>query len=212
MGARYKGAQTGTLGAAGCFSFFPGKNLGCYGDGGLVTTNDEEIARLAVMIRNHGSVNKYENVISGYNSRLDTIQAAILLVKLKYLDRWNELRRQHAKRYREGLAPLGYTFPADSKDIQHSMNYFTLFVANGRDGLRDHLTNNNVSNGIYYPLPLHLQKVFSYLGYAQGDFPVSESFQDKILSLPMYPELTDIQIDAMIRIISGYNSLNKKGA
>ena len=206
MGAVYKNKKVGSMGSAGCFSFFPGKNLGCYGDGGLVATNDDDIAAKARLIRNHGSISKYEHILPGYNSRLSTIQAAILLAKLPSLDQGNDRRRKHAQSYREGLAPLGYSFPAENTYSKTSMNYFTFFVENGRDALQKHLTDNGIASGIYYPVSLHLQKVFEFLGYKKGDFPCAEQMQNKILSLPMYPELTEAQIKNILSIIKKYNN------
>lgn len=205
MGAGYKGKKAGAIGTVGCFSFFPGKNLGCYGDGGLVTTNDENVAERARKIRNHGSKSKYEHIMPGYNSRLDTIQAAILLVKLKHLDEWNERRRRHAQAYRDGLAPRGFSFPEGNSHSTTSMNYFTFIVEKGRDALRQYLTEQEIASGIYYPISLHLQKVFDFLGYKKGDFPVSEDLQDRILSLPMYPELTTSQIQHIIEVIAKWS-------
>lgn len=207
MGAVYKGKKAGAIGTVGCFSFFPGKNLGCYGDGGLLTTNDENVAERARKIRNHGSKSKYEHIMPGYNSRLDTIQAAMLLVKLKRLDEWNEQRRRHAQAYREGLAPLGFSFPEGNSHSMPSMNYFTFIVEKERDALRQYLTEQEIASGIYYPISLHLQKVFDFLGYKKGDFPVSEDLQDRILSLPMYPELVSSQVQHIIEVIGYKNKL-----
>jgi len=209
MGAVYKGNKAGAIGTVGCFSFFPGKNLGCYGDGGLVTTNDADIAEKVRIIRCHGSTSKYEHITSGYNSRLDTIQAAILLVKLKFLDEWNERRRLHAEVYRSGLSPLGYTFPEGNTYSLSSMNYFTFMVDTDRDKLRQHITDQGIATGIYYPISLHLQKVFDFLGYKKGEFPVSENLQERILSLPMYPELASSQIQNTVDTITSFKKINK---
>lgn len=202
MGAEYKGNKVGSLCAAGCFSFFPGKNLGCYGDGGLIVTQDAHIAEQARLLRNHGSRNKYEHIVSGYNSRLDTIQAAILLVKLRYLDQWNVMRRRHAESYKKALASLGYGSLREPANTVTSMNYFTCIVKQNRNTLQRFLTDHGIATGIYYPVSLHLQPLFKSLHYIQGDFPVAEEYQEKILSLPMYPELTNDQIEHIVEVIS----------
>ncbi|MFH1379819.1 MAG: DegT/DnrJ/EryC1/StrS family aminotransferase [bacterium] len=204
FGAEYKGKKAGSLGKAGCFSFFPGKNLGCYGDGGLVVTDDEQMAAKIKLLRNHGSKSKYEHIMPGYNSRLDTLQAAVLLIKLRYLDSWNKQRRACADIYRKNLAPLGFSFQKENEYSLSSMNYFTFIVERDRDKLQKHLEDNGIATGIYYPSSLHLQKVYAYLGYAQGDFPAAEMCQNKILSLPMYPELTEKQITRIVKVIASY--------
>lgn len=206
IGATYKGRKTCTLGHAGCISFFPGKNLGAYGDGGAVLTDDEQIARKIKMIRVHGSESKYKHVTLGINSRLDSLQAAILNVKLKYIDEWNEKRRQHARRYTEllrGLDPV--VFPFTPEYNTHTYHQFTLQVED-RSGLQTFLKEKGVATGIHYPIPLHLQPAFENLGYKKGDFPVSEQVAARVLSLPMYPELPQSHQDYVAEQIHAFYS------
>jgi len=201
LGAGYKGKKVGSIGDAGCLSFFPGKNLGCFGDGGMVVTSDAAVEEMAKMLRQHGSKKKYYHSIPGFNSRLDTIQAAILRVKLKYLDKWNEMRRKNAALYAELINKSNnnndvisaYTAPA----IEHSFNYYTIRI-NDRDKLQAKLNAANIGNMIYYPLSLHLQEVYADLGYKQGDFPVAEKAQREVISLPMFPELSFKQINEVV--------------
>jgi dTDP-4-amino-4,6-dideoxygalactose transaminase len=188
-GARYKGKRVGSLGHAAAFSFYPGKNLGGYGDGGIVVTSDQAVAKRLEMLRNYGQKEKYQHMFRGYNRRLDTIQAAILRVKLKHLDEWNEARRQHAKSYRRLLEQSGIVAPyavAESESVWH------LYVirTDQRDALKEHLASRGISAGIHYPIPIHLQPAYRDLGYQKGDFPVTEEYARQILSLPMYAELT----------------------
>ena len=193
-GTLYKGRPCGSIGTAGCFSFYPGKNLGAYGDGGLVATNDANLAERMRRLRNYGQRKKYEHTEKGLNARLDTIQAAILNVKLKYLQSWNEARARHAARYRAALAEAGVTV---QQQIPHSTHIFHLFMiaVDDRNALQAHLDRVGVQTGIHYPKPVHLQEAYADLGYRKGFFPVSEKMADRILSLPMFPELTDQQID-----------------
>jgi dTDP-4-amino-4,6-dideoxygalactose transaminase len=196
-GARYKGRRVGPLGRAGCFSFYPGKNLGAYGEGGAVVTNDREVARRLRLLRDHGSEQKYRHELVGYNFRLEGIQGAVLGVKLQYLDRWNELRREHATRYRELLAPH---VDAGSLKLQSEMPYaesvYHLFViqTDARDSLQRFLSSAGVQTGIHYPVPVHMQPAYASLGHKEGDFPVAESQARRLLSLPMFAELTERQI------------------
>lgn len=189
IGATYKDRQTCTLGDIGCISFFPGKNMGAYGDGGAVLTNDDEIAEKIRMIRVHGSASKYRHLLLGINSRLDSIQAAVLNVKLKYIDQWNAKRGQHAARYTEMLRELDdVVFPYTPDYNTHTYHQYTLQVFD-RTGLQNFLKEKGVATGIHYPIPLHLQPAFASLGYKEGDFPVSEQISSHVISLPMYPEL-----------------------
>jgi dTDP-4-amino-4,6-dideoxygalactose transaminase len=182
--------KAGSMGNAAAFSFYPGKNLGACGEGGAVTTHDEQIARKVRMLRDHGQARKYYHDLEGYNGRLDAIQAGMLTVKLRRLSAWNAQRREIAARYNELFAPLGELWIFPYSPI-HSTNNYHLYVVKvqNRDGLRDYLSEARVGTGIHYPIPLHLQKAYEYLGYAQGSFPVTEKVASEILSLPMYSHL-----------------------
>ena len=196
-GARYKGRRVGPLGRAGCFSFYPGKNLGAYGEGGAVVTNDKEVARRVRLLRDHGSEQKYRHEIVGYNFRLEGIQGAVLGVKLQHLDRWNALRREHAARYRELLAPLGASGAlALPEETPYAEGVYHLFVvqAEARDSLQRFLSAAGVQTGIQYPVPVHLQPAYAPLGHKEGDFPEAERQARRLLSLPMFAELTERQI------------------
>ncbi len=189
IGATYKGQKTGSMGNSSCLSFFPAKNLGAYGDAGAVLTNNDEFAEKIKMIRVHGSQSKYEHTLLGINSRLDSIQAAVINVKLKYIDKWNELRRKHAARYTELLSDIPeLVCPAIADENQHVFHQYTLLL-NDRFGLQNILRERGIATGIHYPIPLHLQPAFKILGYKENDFPISESVAKKVISLPIYPEL-----------------------
>ncbi|HZB46969.1 MAG TPA: DegT/DnrJ/EryC1/StrS family aminotransferase, partial [Pyrinomonadaceae bacterium] len=194
-GARYKGARVGPLARAGCFSFYPGKNLGAYGEGGAVVTNDAGVARRLRMLRDHGSEQKYRHELVGYNSRLEGIQGAVLNVKLKRLDDWNALRRRHAARYRELLAPLSgaLALPAEADYAEHVYHLFVVRT-DARDSLQRYLSAAGVQTGIHYPVPVHLQPAYAPLGHRGGDFPNAESQAKRVLSLPMFAELTEQQL------------------
>ncbi len=197
-GATYKGRPCGSLGSLGCFSFYPGKNLGAYGDGGLITTNDAFLAEHLRCLRNYGQKVKYAHVLKGVNSRLDTLQAAVLGVKLKHLPAWNAARQQHAAKYRELLQGCGdITFQTSSTYSSHVYHLFVIRTAH-RDGLQAHLNARGVQTGVHYPSPIHLQQAYQDLGYRQGDFPRAERLAAEMLSLPMYPELEDKQIAHVI--------------
>ncbi|MDI6812231.1 MAG: DegT/DnrJ/EryC1/StrS family aminotransferase [Desulfitobacteriaceae bacterium] len=200
IGAEYRGRRAGSLGHAGTFSFFPTKNLGGYGDGGMIVTDDNYLASELRMLRFHGCQTKYYHEKIGYNSRLDEIQAAILRVKLKYLDQWNEGRRQKAENYDQLLQALSLTLPGRdplAKPIYH------LYVlrTDRRQELMDKLTAAGIANAIYYPVPLHLQRAFRYLGYKEGDFPVAEKACREALAIPCYPELTPEQQETIASVI-----------
>jgi len=194
---RYNGAWKflGSIGTCGTFSFFPAKNLGAFGDGGLITTESEEIAERIKMLRNHGSKERYLYETEGFNSRLDTIQAAILKVRLKYVLKWTEMRNEVAQKYNKALKDI-CKVPVVKENCYHSFNYYTIRFKNKeeRDTIQNYLNKNEIANQIYYPISLHLQKAYKKLGYKKGDFPVCEKIQDEVLSLPMYPELTDEEI------------------
>lgn len=192
-GAEYKGEKVGSLGDVACFSFYPSKNLGACGDGGMVVTDDEELASRVKIIRNYGQKEKYFHDFIGYNSRLDEVQAAILRVKLNHLDRWNERRRENAKIYNE-LLPSTVETPVESKSVRHVYHLYVIKSEN-RGRLQKMLALRGISTGIHYPVPVHLQKAYSHLGHKKGDFAAAEVCADSILSLPMFPELTEAEIE-----------------
>jgi dTDP-4-amino-4,6-dideoxygalactose transaminase len=205
IGAKHKAKPVGSMGTSGCFSFFPSKNLGGAGDGGLVTTNDVDMAERLKLLRVHGSRRKYEYEIIGVNSRLDALQAAILRVKLSYLDRWTARRQHHADRYHQLFREHGLdrhiVLPQAPADCVHVYNQFTIRVRR-RDQLKDFLKQRRVPSEIYYPFPLHLQPAFANLGYKPGSLPHSEAAAAEVLSLPIYPELTDAQLQAVVAAIA----------
>ncbi len=204
--SEYKGKCAGSIGHTGCFSFFPAKNLGAYGDGGMILTADKETAERLKMLRNHGSRIKYHHSAIGCNSRLDEIQAAVLRVKLRYIQKWTESRRQIAERYNESLKDIvSLATPFKEEWNTCVYNQYTLRVQS-RDRLQKHLTDNGIPTAIHYPMPLHLQEAFSYLGYKQGDFPESEKASSDVISLPIYPELIDEQRSAVVAAIKSFNS------
>jgi dTDP-4-amino-4,6-dideoxygalactose transaminase len=186
-------AMAGTIGDAGCFSFYPGKNLGAWGDAGAVVTNDDELAYRLTSLSNHGRLSHYAHEICGYNSRLDSIQAAVLRAKLERLAEWNERRRVIASAYRELLAPLNAR-PIPEPDGYESCFHLFVIRSAKRDALRNALLQNEIECGIHYPVPLHLQPALQYLGYRSGDFPASEALADTTLSLPMHPHLDGQEI------------------
>jgi dTDP-4-amino-4,6-dideoxygalactose transaminase len=205
IGATYKGRQAGTIGHVGCFSFFPSKNLGGFGDGGLVTTNDEKLAHEIRLLRNHGAEPRYFHKRIGGNFRLDAIQAAVLRVKLPHLSSWTAGRRANADRYRRlfeqhGLASL-VTLPVEPPGYFHIYNQFIVRVPD-RNRVRAYLTAQGIGTEIYYPVPFHLQECFASLGYAGGDFPEAEAAADSTLALPIYGELTEEQQDAVVRTLA----------
>lgn len=187
-GAKYKGRPTGSLGTAACFSFYPSKNLGACGEGGAVTTNDAELAKRIRMLRDHGSVKKYEHDFPAYNLRLEGIQGGVLAVKLPHLDGWNDNRRVLAARYRELFAGSKVVTPQEM-DYSHHVYHLYVVVVEDRDALKKALSEHGIENGLHYPVPLHMQKAYAYLGYKKGDFPVSEHVAENHVSLPMYAEL-----------------------
>ena len=199
-GARYKGRRVGGLGRAGCFSFYPGKNLGAYGEGGAVVTNDAEVARRVRLLRDHGSERKYHHEVVGYNFRLEGIQGAVLGVKLPYLDKWNELRREHAARYNELLRDSTLTLPQEMPYAEHVYHLYVVQTDN-RDALQKTLGEAGVQTGIHYPIPIHRQPAYESLNYKAGDFPEAESQASRVLSLPMFPELSDEQMKRVAEAI-----------
>ena len=202
-GSTYKGKKVGSLGDAGCFSFYPSKNLGAYGDGGIVTTNSRKITALAKSLRHHGEMQKGRHDLKGFNSRLDTVQAAILRVKLNYLDRWNAVRRRNAALYTKLLKPLGIATPIEAPYTRHVYHVYAIRVKE-RDAMRMYLAKQGVATGIHYPLPIHLQPAYRDLGHHRGDFPVSEQLSKEVLSLPMHPFLTEEKIRYVCRVIERF--------
>jgi dTDP-4-amino-4,6-dideoxygalactose transaminase len=194
QGATYKGKRTGGLGDIAGFSFYPGKNIGAFGDAGAITTNNKHLADKIRLLRNWGMKVKYYHEIKGYNSRLDTIQAAILRVKLKYLDQWNRRRRAIAAKYDSLFQDTVFITPHMLASVE-SVYHVYLIQVSKRDELLDYLKKNGIHAGIHYPIPLHLQKANKDLGYKKGDFPNTEKYSKKIISLPIYPELTDEEIE-----------------
>jgi len=201
-GSTYRGKRVGSLGDVGCFSFYPSKNLGAYGDGGILTTNNPRIAKLSRSFRHHGEDTKGKHSRKGMNSRLDTLQAAILRIKLKYLNRWNTLRRRHAASYTRLLKPLGVGTPTEAPYTTHVYHLYVIRTRE-RDRLRSYLKEKGISTGIHYPLPIHLQPAYRDLGYRRGDFPVAEKASREVLSLPMHPFLTEEKIRYVCRLIAG---------
>ena len=200
IGAEYRRRKVGTIGDLGCFSFFPTKNLGAYGDGGMVITNDDKLAERVRILRVHGSKPKYYHHIVGTNSRLDAIQAAILRVKLPHLDEWTAARQKIADIYDALLGNVrGLKTPYHALDRTHIFHQYTIRVLDGRrDELRDYLKEQGIGTQVYYPLPLHLQKCFQDLGYKEGDLPESERASQEVLSLPVFPELTEGEISHVV--------------
>jgi dTDP-4-amino-4,6-dideoxygalactose transaminase len=209
-GARYKGKRTGSLGDAAAFSFYPGKNLGAYGDGGIVVTNDCEVAKRLEMLRNYGQKEKYHHLFRGYNRRLDTLQAAILRVKLKYLEKWNAARRSNAKLYQDFLEGTDVVTPAETRDVE-SVWHLYVIRSERRDMLRERLVSKGINASIHYPVPIHRQPAYKDLGYKPGDFPVTEELASRILSLPMYAELTSEQVEFAAVTIREFMSENANG-
>jgi len=212
IGSRYGDRCIGTLGDFGCFSFFPSKNLGGAGDGGLLTTNDAAFAERLRMLRMHGSQTKYFHEILGTNSRLDALQAAVLRIKLRHLDSWEKGRANRAARYRQlfeakNLGNFISPPPAPSPTYHHVYNQFTI-RATRRDELKESLRLAGIPTEIYYPLCLHLQQAFSHLGYKAGQFPIAEKASHEVLSLPVYPELTDANQDLVVRSIANFYARN----
>ncbi len=193
-GAEYKGHKVGSIGDMGCFSFYPGKNLGAYGEGGMVVTNNAEYARIIRMLRDWGQEEKYHHVLKGYNYRMEGIQGSILRVKLRYLDNWTEARRAHALQYNKILSQIaGVHIPEEMSYARHVYHIYAI-LSQQRNMLQQKLHAQGIQTGLHYPISVHLQKAYADLGYKSGDFPNSEKVAAEELSLPMYPELTEEQI------------------
>jgi len=209
-GAQCNGVKVGGSGRVTCFSFYPGKNLGAYGDGGMITTNDPNIADRVRLLRDHGSPRKYQHSVVGTNSRLDAIQAAVLSVKLRHLDEWNAMRREHASRYMQLLEGSDVTLPQMGQDGEHVFHLIVLRVRE-RNDMRAWLRHQGVDAGVHYPVPLHLTPAYQALGYpGRGTFPVSEAAAEEILSLPMFPELTSEQLSLTAEVlIAGLTRIEK---
>jgi dTDP-4-amino-4,6-dideoxygalactose transaminase len=199
-GAEYKGRRVGALAPMGCFSFYPGKNLGAYGEGGAIVTNDSDLARRLRLLRDHGSPQKYVHDLIGYNFRMEAIQGAVLSVKLRHLDAWNDLRRAHATRYQQLLNDSGLILPRETPYARHIYHVYVV-QSDARDELQTKLSESGIQTVIHYPIPIHLQPAYASLGYRRGDFPEAERQCDRVLSLPMFPELTDEQQRAVARAI-----------
>lgn len=202
-GAEYKGRRAGSLGDLACFSFYPSKNLGAYGEGGLVTTDNPEYARGIRLLRDWGQEQRYHHVVQAYNYRMEGFQGAILRVKLRHLEVWTEARRQNAQHYHGLLADAGVRIPEARPDSRHVYYVYAIRVCD-RDGLQAALDAQAIHTGIHYPIPVHLQKAYTHLTYGPGDFRHSESAAAEVLSLPMYPELTPSQIETVASAVNRY--------
>ncbi|GJL77312.1 MAG: glutamine--scyllo-inositol aminotransferase [Nitrospinaceae bacterium] len=202
-GAEYRGKRAGEISHSACFSFFPTKNLGAFGDGGALVTNDEDLARKARAISDHGRGDKHNSIVHGHNNRLDSLQAAVLKVKLPYMDRWNDMRRQWAHRLSELLSDADVIRPHEMDYATHIYHLY-IIQSDKRDALAEYLHNQGVITGIHYKVPIHLQKAYSGLGKETGSFPVSENLGRRILSLPMFPELTEDEIVKLANAIIAF--------
>jgi dTDP-4-amino-4,6-dideoxygalactose transaminase len=204
-GARYKGRRVGSLSRIAAFSFYPGKNLGAFGDGGAVTTADPELAERIRLLRDFGQSQKSVHAVLGWNERLDSIQAAVLRVKLRHLDRWNSLRRRHAAAYEHALSGTGIQTPKTAPWAEHVWHLYVVRTAR-RDALRSALAASDVETGMHYRQPLHLQPALRYLGYERGDFPKTEAWADELLSLPLFPELDSEEIGRVADIAATFEA------
>lgn len=202
-GALYKGRRVGGQGQIGCFSFYPGKNLGAYGEGGALVTNDGAFAARARALREHGSSVRYYHDEIGYNYRMEGFQGAVLRVKLKHLNRWVEERRRVARRYTELLADTPLKLPVEAQGVQSAWHLYVVRHPR-RDELKKHLEEHGIGCALHYPLPLHVQKCYAHLGYKAGDFPVAEKAARECLSLPIYPEMTDEQVKRVAEVIRDF--------
>jgi dTDP-4-amino-4,6-dideoxygalactose transaminase len=206
IGATDRGEQAGSMGAIGCFSFYPTKNLGAAGDGGILTTNDDDLAQRLRRLRTHGGANEYEHAEVGINSRLDELQAAVLNVKFPHLDKWSNERARKAAIYDELLDDVGFELfpPSSREEARHIYHQYVIRVPKHRDALMEHLKQHGVGTKVYYPIPLHRQECFAYLGYKEGEFPESERAARETLALPIYPELTETQQAYVVETIKTF--------
>jgi dTDP-4-amino-4,6-dideoxygalactose transaminase len=200
--ATYRGQPVGSIGHAGAFSLYPAKNLGAYGDAGIIVTNDPEVAERLRLLRNYGSVKKYYHDTDGFNRRMDTMQAEVLSVKLRYLDEWTTARRSHAARYSELLSDLGAAVKIPSSEVWADPVYHLYVIeVDDRDGLQQALSERGIGTVIHYPVPIHQQKAYAALGHVEGDFPVTDAAARRVLSLPMFAEITDDEIVAVVEAV-----------
>jgi dTDP-4-amino-4,6-dideoxygalactose transaminase len=210
QGTRHRGARVGSAGRLTCFSFYPGKNLGACGDAGAVTTNDSVLAANLRLLRNHGSASKYNHVLVGTNARMASIQAAVLSVKLGYLDSWNQRRQEHARAYVRGLAGSGVALPDLPSNGEHVFHLFVI-RSKHRDALREFLAIRGVETGIHYPVPLHLTPAYRSISKAVESLPVCEELSATVLSLPMYPEMTVEQRSFVIACVHEFHVMQQRG-
>ena len=203
-GAKFNGKMTGTFGNAGCFSFYPTKNLGAFGDGGAIVTDDEDFSKNLKMLRNYGSEIKYHNKLEGVNSRLDEMQAALLRVKLSHLNELNAERQKIAERYFNGIKNPRLILPEICAGAEHVYHQFVIRTER-RDEFKNYLERNGIKTVIHYPIPPHLAECYSRLGYKRGDFPITEKYADEVLSLPMFNGMTDEEINFVIEVCNGYD-------
>jgi len=202
-GARVEGRRVGSFGRAACFSFYPGKNLGAFGDGGLIATDDAKLGERVRRLRDHGRLTKYEHEEVGFNYRMDAIQGVVLRYKLRFLDDWNERRRFWARRYRESLAELPLRLPVPIPQTEAVHHLFPV-CCDSRDALAKFLGESGIETGVHYPIPLHLQPAFRHLGHKRGDFPLAENIGQNVLSLPIFPEMTEEQFTHVCRSITHF--------
>tara|TARA_Y100000310_G_scaffold345466_1_gene465305 strand:- start:15787 stop:16890 length:1104 start_codon:yes stop_codon:yes gene_type:complete len=202
--ALYKNKKAGSIGDVSCFSFYPGKNLGAYGEAGAICTNDEVTGKKSVLLRQHGELERYRHDIIGDNCRMEGIQGAVLGVKIKYIEEWNEKRRDNAKKYNKLIEKFDITIPLEAEYAKHIYHIYAIRVKN-RDELRNFLDEKGVSTGIHYPIPVHLQKAYEFMGLKGGSFPISEKVANEIISLPMFPELTEEQMQYVASCIEEFS-------
>ncbi len=204
FGAEYKGKKAGTLGDCGTVSFYPGKNIGAFGDAGLILTNNEAVAKSLKILRNQGNKDKYYHLVLGRNNRLDSIQAVVLDIKLKYLDEWNKSRQEAALNYNKNFAGLNIKAPFVPGYTTHIYHQYTLRMPKSNKGVIDYLQSKGIDSRVFYPVPLHLQKCFKYLGYKRGDFPAAEKAAKQTFTLPIYPELAQEEKDYIVQSVKEF--------